>query len=257
MMRLSSLARGVRLALSVAALAAGLCSAPMVTHGASAGVRHTRAVTTAPVSYHLYLSYISGPLAGRVVDGGIAGTLDSTGTLTATLLATTGATATVMGTVGANTQLTLAGKAVNGTLGGKPTASAGQYSGWLLDQFNDPLASWIITPEPSSPSLNFAGVIRSGKQRGTVLSGTLALAVARSGQFDGTLTLDDGTVIPAAGWILYGNMQLTLYLPHGGILIGVAPKGTINTTGIAQTDYSGTFIGPGTGDHGTWNASQS
>jgi hypothetical protein len=255
MTRVSSLVRVVRFALPVAILALGITLAPMVPHGASA--RATPDVTTSPAAYHVHLAYVSGPLAGRTMDGGVMGTLDSTGLLTATLMATSGATATVMGTLGASTQLTVAGKAAGGTLSGKPAASAGQYSGLLMDANNQPLASWILTSEPGTPSFNLAAVIRSGKQRGTVLSGTLALAIAKSGQFDGVLTLDDGSVVPAGGWLIYGNMQLMLYLPHGGILAGVAPKGVLNSTGIPQTDYEGTFVGPGTGDHGTWSATQS
>jgi hypothetical protein len=241
--------------LYVAILVLGITLVPMVPHSASA--RATPDVTTSPVAYHMHLAYFSGPRAGRTLDGGVTGTLDSTGMLTATLMATSGATATVMGTLGASTQLTLAGKAAGGTLSGQPAPSAGQYGGLLMDANKLPLASWILTPEPGTASLNLAAVIRSGKQRGTVLSGTLALAIAKSGQFDGALTLDDGTVVPAGGWLIAANMQLMLYLPHGVILAGVAPKGVLNTTGIAQTDYEGTFVGPGTGDHGTWSATQS
>jgi len=256
MTHMSSLKQAIRTAFCVTALTIGVTLAPAVTRHVSAEAGRAAPVTTSQASYHVHLSYVAGPLAGRTIDAGVMGSLDSTGLFTATLMATTGATSTVMGSLGGSTKLAVAGKAIKVTLAGKPT-SGSQYSGFIMGSNNQPLATWIMTPEPATSSFTFAGVIRSGKQRGTVVTGTLALAAARSGWFDGGLTLDNGSVVPADGQITYGNMTLRLYMPHGMLLVGVAPKGVSNTTGIPQTDYTGTFVGPGTGDHGTWSATQS
>ncbi len=253
MTHVSSTTRLVRIALCVAVLALGAVVGPLGTQHALA--RSVADVTTSQVSYHVHVTFVAGPLAGHNMDAGVGGTLDSTGALTATLMATTGATATVTGMLGGATQLTVAGKAANGMLSGK-SLGAGLYGGFIMDTASHPVASWTMTLEPSTPTFTFAGVIRSGKHKGTVVSGTLALFVIRSGLFDGMLTLDDGSIVPVAGQLTYGNIMITFYMPHGVMLTGIAPKASINTTGIPQTAYTGTFIGPGTGDHGTWSASQ-
>ena len=75
-----------------------LCVGLPALRGHSARARGRAAdPTTSAVAYNLDVQFVDGPMAGRALDAGVVGTLDSTGLLTATLTAPSGSTSTVMG----------------------------------------------------------------------------------------------------------------------------------------------------------------
>jgi len=226
---------------------------PAMDQHAAAQMRVTDAATPATVGYHLRVTYVDGANAGRVMDAGVLGMLDAAGTLTATLLATSGMTASVTGTLGKTPLLSVKSKAVTMTLGGQALRRGGAYGGTLALSDGTAAGSWLLTPELAAASLEFAGVIRNGKMRGTNFSGTLNLMADRVGRFDGSLALDDGTVVVAEGRMVFGNLQVMFYLPSGTIM-GIAPRSTTILNNAVVASYSGMFVGPGTGDRGTWTA---
>ncbi len=226
---------------------------PAMAQRAEAQGRVSDAATPATVGYHLRVTYVDGANAGRVMDAGVLGLLDATGTLTATLLATSGMTASVTGTLGKTPFLTVTGKATTMTLGGKALRRGGAFGGTLALSDGTPSGSWLLTPELAASSVEFAGVIRSGKLRGTTLSGTLSLMADRAGRFDGSLALDDGSIVAAEGRMAFGNLQVMFYLPSGTIM-GIAPRSTTILNNAVVPSFNGTFVGPGTGDRGTWTA---
>jgi hypothetical protein len=220
-------------------------------------------VTSATVAYHLTALFTSGPTAGNILEGGISGTLDSTGVLTATLTATTGTTATVTGAVSdtvAGAILTVQGAAAHLTLSGRATGAGGDLGGTITQNGNGPLGSWLLTPETVTHSYAFVGRVDRGNHRGLDLGGTLAVngTSETSGRFDGSLTLDDGTVFVAEGRLGYGNMQVVIHVPGAGVVMGAAtPSLKLTLAGAPFTLFSGSFVGPVAGDSGRWSAGQS
>ncbi len=247
------------------ALALGIALAPVVTPRVAARARVADAPAPVAVTYHLAVLLTQGPgLVGATdgqLDGQVAGTLDATGTLTATLTATTGATATVTGAVSdtvAGVRLSVQGATGVLTLSGH-NAGPGGYGGTVAQAGLASVGAWLLTPEPVAHSYAFVGSVARGGHRGLNLGGTLAIAATAepSGRFDGTLTLDDGTVLVAEGQLAYGNLQVIVHVPGAGVVMGVAsPSLSYTPTGDPFTLFTGTFAGPTAGDTGVWRAGQ-
>jgi hypothetical protein len=239
-------------------LALALCLALVSGAHQRAEAQSRIADATAPVAvgYHLRITYIAGAHAGQTIEGGVAGMLDGAGTVTATLTVASGMTSTVTGSLGAATgaSLSLAGRAGTLSLAGKRLGKASAYGGLVTLSDGSPAGAWLLMPELSTTSLEFAGVIHSGRKAGTTISGTLTIMADRAGHFDGLVALDDGTTAVAEGLLAYGNMQITLFLPGGGVLAGSAPRSLTIVNNAFTPSYSGSFAGPGTGDRGTWTA---
>ncbi len=241
---------------TLAVVCLSLCAVllPSTDHGAQARGR-VADVTTLAVAYNLDVQFVDGSMAGRILDAGVVGTLDSTGLLTATLTAPSGLTSTVTGAISAMspTILTVQGKAGSFIMGGKYIAKRGLYGGVIPLSDGTPAGTWLLVPAPTALSLAFAGKITAGRMRGTVLAGSISANVDRTGHFHGVLALDSGSVV-AEGHVNFGNIHVTFYLPNGGVIQGVAPVGVSYSGGVAAVTYTGTFSGPYTGDHGTWSA---
>ncbi len=262
--RLASPSSVHRAALGVS-IALCLALAPIVAPRAAARGRTLDALPPVAVAYHLAVLLTQGPgLPGAYdgqLNGQVAGTLDATGTLTATLTATNGATATVTGAVSdtvAGTRLSVQGAAGNLTLSGH-SAGPGGYGGTVAQAGLAQVGSWLLVSEPVAHTYAFVGSVARGGHRGLNLGGTLAIAATSepSGRFDGTLTLDDGTVLVAEGQLAYGNLQVVIHLPSAGVVMGVAtPRLSYTPTGDPFTLFTGTFAGPTAGDAGVWRAGQ-
>lgn len=252
----SSAARPAQRTLFVLALALCVMLVPAGFHASASG-RVADAAAPVAVSYHLRVVFVDGAMQGRSMDAGVAGLLDSSGLLTATLTASSGMTSSVTGSLITNTLLTAQGKAGNLTLGGKALRRGGMYGGLIALTDGTPTGSWVMIPQMTVVTLQFAGTITSGRHKGQELGGTLTVTADKAGHFDGRLTLDDGSSVPLAGTLANGNLQLTLFLPGGGVVLGDAPRGRSLVNNVYYTSYKGQFAGPGTGDRGVWTAIQS
>lgn len=243
MMRISSVGR-------VAALVASISMLLMAWPGGAQArtLSPSSAADVAPaaaVNYHLQVTWVAGPKAGQVLDGSVAGMEDGTGLITATLTLTTGITSTVTGTISNTVALSVQGSAATAQLNGASEAN-GKFGG-LLDAS---AGAWMLTPQTAA-AFAFSGMVRSGADRGTSYEGDLNVALDKSNHFDGTLTLLNHSVLRATGSMMAGNLQVVVYLPHGGAIMGVASYGHLPLSPLQQS-FNGSFAGPRTGDSGTW-----
>ncbi len=247
-----------------------LCAAAVLGRApdASAGVRAAAVAPPATVDYHLDILFTQGPTAGNTLTGQVVGTRDGAGAIRATFAGATGLTGTVTGTLisgtapmgAADTAVSLSVRGTVGafTLNGHATGAAGSGAyGGTVTQSGLSAGSYLLTPEPIAASYQFAAKIRVGHRKGTTLSGTLTIASESSGRFDGALTLDDGAIYPATGQAPLGNLDVQLYVPGQGLIVGVAPKTVQIILGTTYAIYTGTFVGPSAGDGGAWSATPS
>lgn len=249
----STLRRPIHCALVGAVIALAVVGVP-ATAGQSAAHAQRAAASAMPRTYHLTALFQQGPMAGNTVDGQMSGQVGSSGPVTAVLTTTLGTTATVTGNLSsAGVHLTVRGQAGTFALNGHG-AGRGNYGGTISQAGVNDAGAWLLIPETTASAYTFEGRITNGPHHGHIFSATLALASQVSGRFDGALTLDDGTVLPAEGRLAFGNMQLAVRVPGEGLLLGTATRSQIQVIGIAHEKYEGDFVGPGSGDRGTWAA---
>jgi hypothetical protein len=93
----------------------------------------------------------------------------------------------------------------------------------------------------------FEGTVRKGPSKGTELAGELKLRPAEDGTVVGALTVANGTEIGVSGRLSNGNLSVAFDLGELGYVFGI---------GQADQDgeFEGSFIGPGEGDSGKWEA---
>lgn len=244
----------IRRVLIIGAVAMCAVLMPMTTSRALAQGRVSDALTPSPVTFHLSTLFYRGVPAGTAIEGQIVGVLDSGKVLTATLVATSGATSTVTGSLSdAGARITVRGRAGTFILSGHG-AGRGGYGGNVEAQGATNVGAWLLIPEAVAYSYAFVGRVQRGPHRGQVLSGALALAASSSGGLDGTFTLDDGGVSAVQGHLAFGNLQVMVQVPGAGVVMGIAPKGQTTILDVSHDQYTGSFVGPGRGDQGTWVA---
>jgi len=230
----------------------------------SAHARLAAAAVPVSVAYHLTGLFTTGPRAGNVMDAAVAGSLDSSGVLTATLTTTSGVTATVNGTLSTATNgvtLTVRGAAANMTLTGSSTGTARRFAGSIGQSGLASVGVWIFTPEPVFHTYAFGATVSRGPHKGLVLGGYIASAATAepSGSFDASVSLDDGsggsTTVAAYGALDAGNLHIVIHLPHEGNLVGIAVPSLKRVRGSVPFPYlSGSFVGPTADDVGSWYA---
>jgi hypothetical protein len=220
-------------------------------HGhAVSAAKPAAAVTTAAVTYHLAAQVVSGMGAGSI-EGQVSGMLDSTGVLTATLTLANNTTASVKGTITTSAQLAVKGKAANATLSGKIlNQKAGTWGGMVATTANANAGSWVLTPETQTLTFALGGKSGTGSADKVALAGEVTLNLTADGWGDGTFAfLANDTVLPVEGRASNGNMTATIFWPKN--------KGTVMVIGTSKTTvgvlkWTGTFVGPATGDSGTF-----
>jgi hypothetical protein len=180
----------------------------------------------------------------------VSGNLDSTGLLTATLTLASGLTATVNGTTTSPTKLTVKGKAANLTLtGGVLNKTVGIWGGTVAQGMTMNAGTWTLTTETKAVTFALGGKSAAGSADKLALAGELTLNLTADGWGDGNFAfLANDTVLPAEGRVSNGNITATIFWPMKGALMVV---GTSKTT-VGVLKWTGTFVGPGAGDFGTF-----
>jgi hypothetical protein len=218
------------------------------TEAASAS-SHSAAVTTTDVAYHLAAQVVSGP-GSASIQGQVAGTLDSTGLLTATLTLANGLTGKVTGTVAGPAKLTIKGKAANLTLSGKAlNKMAGTWGGTVATGASANAGSWVLTPETVAVTFSLGGKSSMGSKDKLALAGQLSLMLTADGWGEGTFSfLANDTVLPAEGRVSNGNITATVFWPKKGAVLLVATGQTV----VGVFKWTGSFVGPAQNDFGTF-----
>jgi hypothetical protein len=171
------------------------------------------------------------------------------------MLATTGMTATVTGSLAAGSlalqvQGTVGTYALSGQSLGRTT-----FGGPIASSSATGVGSWLLTAESAPTTLVFRATVTNGRHKGLSYVGLLTYASTPNGLLDGALVLDAGGTLPATGSLVFGNLVVTVYLPHGE-LIAVAAQGIRMVSGDPYVTYSGSVLGPSIGDQGAWAAVQ-
>lgn len=236
---------------------------------ASAQLRsHTR-VADAPVAHTLYLwgatmnaaghpSILAGVASVNVDSSGVySGTLATAGDKPATLQVTGTLTATGMtlATMMGGQQLSVQAMPVVEPIGDRgsatPSTTAGnEFRGAVM--LGSTPAGYVTAMDSSiMRGYGFAAAVKRGRDRGTVLNGSLFTFVDAYGDMRGYL-LQDGTsaIFPATGAIGRGQMFVHINLFGSGQVFGTA---SASRSIIARlTVYKGAFSGPRNGDLGAW-----
>jgi hypothetical protein len=193
---------------------------------------------------------VSGTGAGPTIAGQVAGTLDSTGILTATLTLASGATAKVSGTLAAPAKLTVKGKVANLTLSGKLLdKKAGVWGGFVEETAGGSAGSWVLAPETQSVSFSLGAISDKTSKDKVTLAGQLELSLMDDGWGEGTFSfLDNGTVLQAQGRLANGKLPASIVWPGKGtvLLVGTAKPA------VGVLKWTGTFVGPALNDGGTF-----
>jgi hypothetical protein len=208
------------------------------------------AVTANPVAYHITAQLVSGPTAGTTIQGQVSGMLNSTGLLTATLTLTNGMESTVKGTVSSAAHITVVGKAGNLTLTGKAlNQKSGVWGGAVAQGMSMNAGIWTLTPETQAIIFALGGKSAMGSADKLSLAGELTLNLTADGWGDGTFAfLANDTVLPAVGQVSNGNMTATIFWPKKGAVMVVGTSKSV----VGVLKWTGTFVGPATGDFGTF-----
>ncbi len=242
-------------------LACALIGALAVAPSVRASSRAAAAVTTTTIAYRL-----SGQLGSAALAGWLSGTLDSTGIVTATVTtgnATTNAPVTenVSGRIvgsGSSAMVLLAVTPMAGSRGAKwamvggVTGTAGQWSG-TITQGSAYAGLWTLTPQTSHVNIDFGGKSAATSKDKVAVSGLISAGVTAGGWADGTYSSFDGSVVTVIhGWVNSGG-DISFTIPWGksGTVVLVGTAGKLR---ITHPSWSGSFIGPGVGDLGTWIA---
>lgn len=254
--------------LLVLAIGFSMTVAPSV-HAAN---RIAAAVTTTSVSFRFDAQIAHGASAGAAIHGWVSGSMDSTGVLTATLTAaglqplTAGcaphadfgpacslpASANVTGkAMGAIAAFTAAGKGWTWILAGAAVGSAGQWAG-TLTQGTAYAGTWSLTPQLTTVHIDLGGRSDAKSKDSVVLSTSINLNVTADGWAIGTSSPIDGTLPTIVqGYVNPNKASVELAIPMGKtgfvLLTGWSRKG------FSGLNWSGSFVGPATGDYGTWS----
>jgi len=225
------------------------------TNAARATARPADVAAPVAVTYHFGAQMVQGRAAGSTMSGQLSGTMDYTSALTATLTMTTGITATVTGaftstTSLAPTSLVVRGKGLAMTLDGHAfSRKSGQFGGAIAIGGTSGVGSWVLTPETQHIGFDIGGTSVTGSAHKVSVGGALSMSTTTSGVADGTFTLlTNGRIVPAEGRLANGNIVVTLHLAAGDVLA----VGTSRPF-LQLTKWSGTFVGPATGDRGSWS----
>ena len=189
-----------------------------------------------------------GPSKGTELAGELKLTPNSDGTVTGKL------------TLGGGSAIDVTGRLSNGNLsvafdlGGTYVFGIGQADedGVFKGPFVGPAAGdsgkWEASPITKA-NFNFSGAVTRGPSEGTTLAGVLALTIDIDNDFTGTLTLPDGTAIPAKGELNSSGskIEVVFYLSD---TLRIRGKGDATTGG----GFAGPFRGPQPGDRGEWTA---
>ena len=111
---------------------------------------------------------------------------------------------------------------------------------------------WVATRVSSTQMGNqfaFNGTLSSGPDAHTVYSGTLELWGDTFGGLLGWLTQKGGTVLPASGQDVNGNVNMQIVVRSGTPMF-------VSGTTLAGGNLQGTISGPLAGDQGSWTATK-
>jgi hypothetical protein len=252
--------RAVSGVLLVLALAAGL----VLTPATQASSRAAAAVTTSPIAYRL-----SGQMGSTSLLGWASGIQDSTGVITATLTLADPAT---LAPVSENLNGTISGKGAAATVllavtpmkGGKgsawsmaggATGTAGQWAG-TITKGSAYAGLWTLASQTATINLNFGGKSATTSKDKVSVSGLVSVGVTANGWADGTYSSFDGSVRTVVhGWVNQGgDVEFAIPWGKGGKAGTVVLVGLQGKQRLTHPSWSGTFIGPGVGDSGTWIA---
>jgi len=232
-------------------------------------------VAPTPISYRFDGVLTAGVHAGAVLHGWLNGTQDSTGVLTATLTTdvlprlSAGCapyvdfgpacglppTANVGGRIvgkglAATTALTARGLGWTWVLAGSAGGATGAWAGALL-QGSATVGTWTLTPQPTTVHIDL-GLKSDAKSKGKVsLTGALDLGATAAGWAIGTYSPANGAVPSIVqGYVNAKKSSVEVAVPLGA-------RGSVLITGWSRPgfnvlNWTGTFSGPGAGQHGTW-----
>ncbi len=238
-------------------IAATLLSGALAPHADGAHAEGRTAAVPAPVAvtYHFAAQVVHGASSGWAASGQLSGTMDYKSGIVGTITLTTGITATVTGALTNTTSLaptslkikskgwamTLDGQAIDG--------KSGQFGGAIGIGGNSGVGSWVLIPETTPIGFDIGGQSIKGSAHKVSIGGALAMSATADGWADGTFTLlTNGTVVPADGHMVNGNLVATLHLVGGDVTV----VGT-SSPFLQLSKWTGTFIGPAKGDTGTWS----
>lgn len=247
-----------------------------VAPSARAANRSSAAVTTAAISYRFDAQIVHGAKAGTPVHGWLSGSLDSTGLLTATLTATgltpltpgcaahqefgpacgLPAAANVSGKTTGRGSSAIATFVANGKgwtwiLAGGAVGTIGQWSG-TLTQGSAYVGTWSLTPQTGTVHIDMGGRADAKSKDNVVLSSSINLNVTSDGWAIGTYSPIDGsypTIVQ--GYVNANNGSVTVSIPMGKM--GAVLVTGWSRKGFGNLRWTGSFVGPATGDYGTWS----
>lgn len=233
------------------------------------------AVTTTSISYRFEAQLTTGAHVGAALHGWLSGTQDSTGVLTATLTTdvlprlSAGCaphtdfaaacvlppTANVSGHVsgkGANATLALTarGKGWTWILGGSAVGATGRWAG-TLTQGSTYAGPWTLTPIASTIHIDLGLKSAAKSKHKLAATGALDLNVTADGQVIGTYSPANGGLPSIVqGYANANKASITVAVPMG-------QNASILVTGWSRPgfnvlNWTGSFVGPATGDYGTW-----
>jgi len=234
------------------------------------------AVTITAVSYRFDAQVVHGARAGAPVHGWLSGSLDSTGLLTATLTATgltpltpgcaahqefgppcglppsANVSGRTMGSGAAALALfTAAGKGWTWILAGGAVGTTGQWTG-TLTQGNAYVGTWSLTPQTITVHIDMGARSDAKSKDKIVISAAINLNVTADGWAIGTFAPYDGSLQTIVqGYVNIDKGSASIDIPMG-------KNGTVLATGWSRQGFgnlrwTGTFVGPAAGDHGSWS----
>ncbi len=255
---------------------------------ARTGVGALTPVTTMPISYRFDGVLTAGSHAGAVLHGWLSGTQDSTGVLTATLTtdvlprltagcgphvdfgpvcllpATANVGGHIMGTgPAASAALTVTGNGWTWVFAGSANGAARAWAGAVM-QGSANLGTWTLTPEITMVHIDL-GLKSDAKSHGRVsLNGALDLGVTAAGWAIGTYSPANGAVPSIVqGYVnthassVASSPVLARVASSIEAALPLGARGSVLITGWSRPgfnvlNWTGSFVGPAEGDHGTW-----
>jgi hypothetical protein len=151
--------------------------------------------------------------------------------------------------VGSTASLTAKGKGWTWTLAGVPAGK----TGWAgsITQGGASLGSFTLTPQLTTVHIDAAVKSDAKSTDKIVMVGAVDLSVTANGLAVGTFSLTNGAVPTLVQGYVNANKA------SAGVAIPMGNKGTILVTayskpGFGNLHWIGTFVGPATGDFGTF-----
>jgi hypothetical protein len=242
---------------------------------ARVGAAAAAPVTTTAISYRFDGVLTAGAHAGAALHGWLSGTQDSTGVLTATLTtdvlprlsagcaphvdfgpacglpptANVGGRIVGAGPV-ATTALTAKGLGWTWVLAGSAGGATSTWAGTLL-QGSANVGTWTLTPQTTTIHIDL-GLKSDAKSKGKVsLTGAVDLGATAAGWAIGTYSPANGGLPSIVqGYVNAQKSSVEAALPLGS-------RGSVLITGWSRPgfnvlNWTGTFVGPAAGEHGTW-----